>query len=92
MRRKVYVVCGSTGEYSDHAEWLVAAYTNEKDAQRHVLLAAQEADCIKEERGNRYTSPREGSNRFDANMRMDYTGTSYYYDTTELHEKFIEEV
>ena len=33
---KVYVVEGSTGEYSDHREWPVAAYMREDLAREHA--------------------------------------------------------
>lgn len=33
---KVYVVVGEEGSYSDRSEWLVAAYTDCEQADRHV--------------------------------------------------------
>lgn len=42
----VYVVMGTTGEYSDRIEWVVIAYDNETKAQQHVTLATQEAHRI----------------------------------------------
>jgi hypothetical protein len=37
--KTVYIVSGQTGEYSDHREWLVAAYLDESKAMTHVELA-----------------------------------------------------
>jgi hypothetical protein len=39
---KIYVVQGSTGEYSDHKEWLVCAFKDEKKAQELVVQLTQE--------------------------------------------------
>lgn len=39
---KVYVVCGSSGEYSDHREWYLCYYADKALAQRHVELAGAE--------------------------------------------------
>jgi hypothetical protein len=33
---KVYVVVGEEGSYSDRTEWLVAAYSDREQAERHV--------------------------------------------------------
>lgn len=38
----LHVVMGSSGEYSDRKEWLVAAYVSESEARKHVL-ALEEA-------------------------------------------------
>lgn len=34
--KKIWVVQGSTGEYSDHCEWLVCAFSEENDAKTFV--------------------------------------------------------
>ena len=36
---KVYVVMGTSGDYSDRREWVVCAYTDEALAKQHVELA-----------------------------------------------------
>lgn len=38
---KLYVVQGSSREYSDGWSWLIAAYTNEEAANQHCELANQ---------------------------------------------------
>lgn len=39
----VYVVAGECGQYSDHDEWIVCAYTDEEQAKKHADLARQQA-------------------------------------------------
>lgn len=39
---KVYVVRGSSGEWSERSEWIVAAYLDHEMAKRHVILATEE--------------------------------------------------
>ena len=81
--KKIFVVQGSTGEYSDRTEWNVAAYAAKEMAERHVLLVQQWlADEIK---GRDYWSmnwdEREAltqRNPYDSHMSFDYSGTSYW--------------
>lgn len=40
MNNKIWIVEGSTGEYSDHSEWPIAFYEDEDLAKRHVEKAA----------------------------------------------------
>lgn len=35
---KIYIVSGDTGEYSDHREWIVCAYTRREDAEGRMRL------------------------------------------------------
>jgi len=43
MERVIWVVMGSTGEYSDRNEWLVVAYEDEATAKRHAFDATARA-------------------------------------------------
>jgi len=43
---KIYVVRGTTGEYSDRNEWAVIAYRNEKEAQEFIKKAKKRAEEI----------------------------------------------
>lgn len=84
----VFVVMGSSGEYSDHCEWLVGYYTTQKEAETCVeVLSAlsREAQKIYE----RYTSSDidwEEQDRkiqnlmrpFDPTFNSSYAGTNYY--------------
>ena len=85
----IYVVMGSTGEYSDRTEWSVCYYTNEESAKEHVKAATRRAKeikfradeddiatCLLEDQ-----TEAKYKNSMDPNMRMYYTGTRYYYMT-----------
>ncbi len=69
----VWLVQGSTGEYSDHTEWVVCAYTNEEQACEHVLLAQE---WCNEHHTERYTDVGK-QNTYDHSCQIDYTGTRY---------------
>jgi len=79
MIDKVWVLFGTTGEYSDRSEWVVRGYLNEADA---------EADCAalnaiaKDIGGGRdwaslHEAVAERLTPHDASADMDYTGTEY---------------
>lgn len=71
----VYVVYGSTGEYSDHTEWTIAVYTTEEQAKDH---AARATKWVKENI-DYYDSDYDKSktNPYDPSCRVGYTGTEY---------------
>lgn len=57
MSRTIFVVEGNTGEYSDHIEWPVKAYTSEDAAKEMVLKCQVAADILMAEsmaRGDMY--------------------------------------
>lgn len=88
----IYVVIGSTGEYSDHNEWMVKAFKTEEAAQTHVKTL----DDKTLELGVRYDADhpeydqREKAQEImkvlDPNFSCDYTGTRYEYCMVELVE------
>lgn len=41
---KIYVIQGSTGEYSDHIEWMVCAFTDKSKAEQFVLQLTREGN------------------------------------------------
>lgn len=45
-RATIYVVRGSSGEYSDRNEWPVAAYLDEPSAEKHVAMASDRALAV----------------------------------------------
>ena len=82
---KVYVVIGSTGEYSDRTEWIVCGFLDEEKAQERVLLAGAEArELFASGESSRYDS--DPINKYDDKFQMGYTGTVYYYATVEVEE------
>lgn len=87
--KPIYIVYGRTGQYSDRTEWNVCAYLTENLAKRHAELAQTEADHIEAHRPDRYDS--EGmTNKWDSQMRMDYTGTSYNYTMVEVFDELMQ--
>jgi len=93
---KIWIVYGSTGEYSDRVEWAVMAYTDELKARVHVEnctawfreygpyanLAPREPKWAAYIRWN----DQKLANPYDPNMSVDYTGTRWYLDEVELCE------
>lgn len=84
----IYIVEGSTGEYSDRREWSVKAFRSQEKAEAYVTLCEA---WLREHRVNddnfgidRYELM--GKNPHDPNMQIDYTGTRYYYYEVELVE------
>jgi ribosomal protein L6P/L9E len=81
----IYIVEGSTGEYSDHQEWPVIAYKNEEDAKAHVEQASAFArEIMAGSKSHMYNDIRDAKNPYDVNMRIDYTGVNYRYYSIEL--------
>lgn len=78
----IYIVFGSTGEYSDHIEWILKAFTDKSAAEDLVANATVEAqEAIK--KYPRYSIPK-GANKYDPQMKVDYTGVNYYLVECEL--------
>jgi hypothetical protein len=82
---KIYIVNGTTGEYSDRDDWVVCAYTSLDKAEEHASNAMHRAKEIQHSH-RQYYRPQPGENEFDIHMQMDYTGTEYYVDETELKD------
>ena len=90
--RKIYVVSGSTGEYSDRREWNVAAYFSEARAARRVV----ELDRVAKEIYQRTRGPAPDLDAWsdeykqaiatsgDPDMQIDYTGTNYYLAAIDI--------
>ncbi len=75
LPNEIWIVVGSTGEYSDYREWSVAAYTSKEEAEKHVELCKKWFDDnggIEELRSNY-----DILNPYDPHMSVDYTGTTW---------------
>lgn len=91
---KIYVVQGSTGEYSDHREWLVCAFKEEQQAKNFVVQLTQEANTMLAKYKHRYDWKCGKSGRmFDRELPpndhffdCDYTGFNYTYCDVELKD------
>jgi len=88
----IYVVQGTTGEYSDRKDWLVKAFSSQTKALDLCHRAQLRAFEIKKSRESPYSAPKN-SNEFDPGMYMDYTGTEYTVLPVELDEEvFADEI
>lgn len=79
----IFVVMGSTGEYSDHVEWPVRAFLDEAVAKEHVAKATQRANELMAAYKYRHQIP-DGANEHDPEMQVDCTGVNYYIMDVEL--------
>lgn len=93
--RKIYVVMGSTGEYSDHREWPVCSYSSEKAAaQRVVDCTASAARFDKDDDTvfDRYSlaffdeEQKAAANPLDPQINVSYTGVQYSFFAIDLIE------
>jgi hypothetical protein len=85
MSIQVYIVMGTTGQYSDRTQWTVGAYQDKTRADMHADLAMTEACRIAKERPSRYHST-DQVNIYDSKMSMSYTGADYYVLSVDLLE------
>lgn len=83
----IFIVEGSTGEYSDHREWPVAAYFSEDKAKLHVVNATQRKDELWAKcDGNYWELSENDKNEYDPCMSLDYTNTRYRYYGVEVKD------
>ncbi len=81
----LFVVVGTTGEYSDRSEWIVAAYWDQEKALEHAARARRRTAEIAASYGINYldllkakdTKDPAVTNVWDPNWSHDYTGTDY---------------
>jgi hypothetical protein len=81
MTKQLWIVVGSTGEYSDRDKWNVAIVDSEADAQTLVTLLQQQylkiPDSMWRDRWE-HEDEIKAIMSLDPNFRMDYTGTCYW--------------
>lgn len=85
--KKVYVVMGTTGEYSDRNEWPVAAYMTEGQAAKRIVEQKRKAQEVRASGRDRHdTGWTEWSRNEtgDPGFQMDYTGTDYFMMEVDL--------
>jgi hypothetical protein len=96
--KTVHVVVGTTGDFSDHTRWNVAAYTEKEMAELH---AARANDWLREHRSHEdqvsssaYPARAKDGNPFDALMSMDViTGANYAVEDVKIFvhlDEFLE--
>jgi roadblock/LC7 domain-containing protein len=81
---KIYVVMGSTGEYSDREEWIVCAYADEEMAKHHAETATAEARRIQNTTKRYCHVPDDQAKAWDPHMSIDYTGADYTVCEVEI--------
>jgi hypothetical protein len=83
---KLYLVRGTTGEWSDRTEWSVAAFTDKRSALEYMTTLLKEYHSFPQnDRGySRDDKERESLEehmmKFDPNFEEDYTGTSWFIE------------
>lgn len=76
----IFLVSGSTGEYSDYSQWTVRAFSTREAAD---AFAAKANAWLKERRFHRdgpladFEVRDEAESDFDSELRVDYTGSDY---------------
>lgn len=91
---KIYIVMGSTGEYSDHSTWTVRAFVNYRRAEKFALGCVQLARTYKTiynsfpETTEALDEAQRACKDLDPRFSCDYTGTEYFVsqDGIELDE------
>lgn len=90
---KIYIVAGETGEYEDHYDWTLGAYSTETEAERiaNALNAKLETFGALLFKGAcdeyvDFENAEQWMRDIDPNCRIDYTGASYFYYETTLDE------
>jgi hypothetical protein len=85
MKTEIWLVEVHCGEYSDRCDWVVCAYRNKADADKHAHMAELEAAALNAKYPRSWDIPAK-ANPYDAAMQTDYTGTNYTVGLTELHD------
>ena len=74
----VYLVTGTTGEWSDEREWLIVAYSEKGLAERHVYLATR-ATAVARKKTSSEINPYDPDNGW-------LSGATYSVREVELRE------
>lgn len=91
--KKIWVVMGTVGEYSERSEWPVVAFDNQAIAENYVEVAGRKADIVYaklETKYGRYNIPwnyklTDEDKKYDSNMSA-HDRTTYYLEETNLRE------
>lgn len=88
--RKIFIIEGTTGEYSDRSNWIVEAYADENAAKTQtekLNRLVKEAEGTKESYyGAQFTNAFKKLQELDPCAAIDYTGTDYTVFETLLKE------
>lgn len=86
MDRTIYIVHGTTGEWSDRGEWAVRAFTDEAKAKDFVERCDKIAAAWFVKNEQRYWDVKD-AHELDPNFSCDYTGTHYFLRACPLEGK-----
>lgn len=98
MSKKVFIVCGDTGEYSDYRQWMVEAYMSEDAARARVLELEQLllAQGFTKRAGEKYMDRPDDWDWCDGEEKIgdsigvhfscDSTGMRWYYDAVPIRD------
>ncbi len=84
---KVYIVYGSSGEYSDRTEWAVAVVETEDDAKAYVAALDEQYKQIPQEMHEArwcHEDEMKAIMTLDPCFESDYTGTHYFYGEADF--------
>jgi hypothetical protein len=75
-KKQVWLLYGTTGEYDDRQEWVVAAFTTQAKANEHKKLAQDRANEIHQKQLKHRFDPAKfdkvsKKNKWDPQMQMD---------------------
>jgi hypothetical protein len=88
MSEKIWMVGGSTGEYSDRVEWAVDAWRSEAEAQARVKFLDDKMRelglCDSRDDYDIRDQKELAMRAFDPAFSCDYTGSHYYICELEL--------
>jgi hypothetical protein len=87
--RTIHVVIGTTGEYSDRAEWLTRAFESRAEAEAYVALLTAKRQALPARAGgildwSDRMDLQNAMRAFDPGYLEDYTGTSWYVEAVAL--------
>jgi hypothetical protein len=90
MSKTIYVVQGTTGEYSDRTDWMVRAYNTMEEAKEEVTRLS---DLLRSLGGYKFNMDWDERDVISEVMRltdhrfhMDYGGTMWFVNECELVE------
>lgn len=81
---KMWVVEGDCGAYSDHTQWAVCAFVDEKDANAYARLCEEGARDAVKRKGSGW-NVQMGDNQYDPQGLCDSDGTRYTVYMLEVH-------
>ena len=88
MSQPIWMVGGTTGEYSDRTEWVVDAWRTEAEAQERAVFLKRRIEelgiATVERYGKKYEKAIADMKKEDVAFQNDYTGTEYYVCELEL--------